>query len=189
MTFGYFCYFEIVIKSNCANRSNRKCLFDFLYEIRRMDYIIHIHTTHNTHTHNMYDVYLVVYLYVCMRLSLFYFDSMSVCLHARDDLRLSDLPCRLCSLSHVASLIRIFFSFFTLGLSKIERINRRLCAASIDGTDIKVMDSYVLSRFTYISHFFRRCSLFSLILFAFDPFAAICVCMCVCVCTPTQYYL
>lgn len=149
LAFAYFCYFEIVIKSNYANRETgepiESQMFVRFYVWNTTDGFIHIH----------------MYLVVDMRLSLFYFDSMSDCLHARDNLRSSDLLCTEFALSHVAPLVCIFFLSLRFQF-KIEWINRRLCVASIDSTDMKVMDVYL------ISHFFCRCSLFSLILYTFD---------------------
>lgn len=71
--------------------------------------------------------------------------------------------------------LRIFPSFCTQ--FKIEWINRRLCVASIDGTDMRVIDVYLTHVFFIsFSHFcWRRCSLFSHILFAVDTFVTICV--------------
>lgn len=123
MAFAYFCYFRIVIKSNCANRDRRSDQIANVCSILCMKYdrwIIHMHIASIAYA-SMYACILyvwqyieiyryILYIYIFLRLRVYRSFTLVSCqfVCTRGDLRSPDLPYRL------AALLCCFCGFSTI---------------------------------------------------------------------------
>lgn len=99
MAFAYFCYFRIVIKSNCANRDRRSDQIANVCSILCMKYdrwIIHMHIANIYCTYGSTSKYTDIFyiFYIFLRLRVYRSFTLVSCqfVCTRGDLRSSDLP-------------------------------------------------------------------------------------------------